>query len=75
MGEDPGVVAHNAARDHLVEMYELLDREHDGEDVDWAESGALAGFDGCEDCVVREVLNAGLASLLGQGAIETKEES
>lgn len=73
MSEDPGVVAHNVALSHLIEMYEQLDREHDGEDVDWAETGAMAVFDGCEDCVVREVLNAGLTSLLEQDAIEIKE--
>lgn len=65
--EDPGHVAHRVARDHLVEMYEHLDREHDGEDVDWVEAGAMTVFDGCEDCIVREVLNAGLTSLANQG--------
>lgn len=73
MSEDPGQIAHNVARNHLIEMYELLDREYDGGDVDWAEAGAMAGFDGCEDCVVREVLNAGLTSLLEQDVIEIKE--
>ena len=73
MSEDPGVVAHNAARMRLVNLEEFLDRQDEGEDVDWAEIGAMAEFDGCEDCIVREVLNAGLESLLRQGAIEIKE--
>lgn len=73
MSEDPGVVAHNAARMRLVDLEEYLDRQNEGEDVDWAEAGAMAEFDGCEDCIVREVLNAGLTSLVNQGAIEIKE--
>jgi hypothetical protein len=56
-----GLRAHRAALEHLHKMYDLLDAENEGEEVDW--SDAAAPFCGCTDCVVREVLWTGVRSL------------
>ena len=65
--------AHRAAVDRLTDLDEALGRESDGEEVDWAEVGATAPYDGCYDCVVREVLHAGIESLVASGHLQVRE--
>lgn len=66
---DPGTVAHRAVVARLDALYERLEAEDNGEDVDWADTPAVAPFCGCTDCLVREVLSAGITSLVEQGAL------
>lgn len=61
--------AHRAAVQHLQNLTEALWAEDDGADIDWAEHGATAPYDGCDDCVVREVATAVLTELEAAGAI------
>lgn len=73
--DDPGLAAHQEAVAHLRELQEALWSEEDEEEeVLWPE-GMTAPFDGCDDCVVREVLTVGIQSLIDAGAITVTEAS
>lgn len=61
-GEDVFAVAHRAALAHLEALGALA--LLDPEEVDWAAHGAAAPFDGCPDCVVREVMHVTVPILL-----------
>jgi hypothetical protein len=56
---DYGQLAQEAAEKHLTACWEAYWAEEETEDLDsLPESPACAPFDGCETCVVREVLFA-----------------
>lgn len=67
--EDAALRAHRAAVQHLQNLTEAMWAEEDGTDVDWTELGATAPYDGCDDCVVREVATVVVAELEAGGAI------
>jgi hypothetical protein len=69
---DPGYLASTAALERLEFLFETLQREEDGETVDWADTPAIAPFDGCPVCIVREVLAAGVQVLAEHGVDLTK---
>ena len=59
MPTDVGVRAHEMALERLRGCWEAMDAENGSEDpADWTQSPACAPFCGCEDCTVREVLDA-----------------
>lgn len=62
--KEVGQVAHEAAMDHLRILYDLLEQENNGVEIDWSDTQAMAPFDGCQICVVREVLYAGMEPVL-----------
>lgn len=67
---DPGVIAHQAAIDHIMRLEDAFEEEQEGDaEIDWGELGATAPYDGCFDCVAREILHVGVSSLLEQGAL------
>ena len=70
--KSPGQQAHEAAMEHLSLMYDLLAQENDTH-VEWEDTPALAPFCGCQDCVVREVLFAGIMSLRETGVLVFRE--
>ena len=74
---DPGAIAHAAAMRHITALNEALESEGNGAEIDWNAPGldALAPYDGCDNCVVREVLHAGIESLIDQGLLDTKDLS
>ena len=54
-----GIRAHEAAMERLRGCWEAMDAENESADpADWPQSPACAPFCGCEDCTVREVLDA-----------------
>lgn len=67
--EDIALRAHRAAVQHLQNLTEAMWAEEDGTDIDWAELGATAPYDGCDDCVVREVATVVIAELKAGGVI------
>ena len=67
--EDTAYRAHHAAVQHLQNLTEAMWAEEDGTDIDWTGLGATAPYDGCDDCVVREVATTVIAELEAGGAI------
>lgn len=53
-GRDWGAEAHEAAAKHLEAIYEA---EHEGV-IDLDESPAMGPWDGCDTCLIREILHA-----------------
>lgn len=72
--EDTAHRAHRAAVQHLQNLTEAAWAEEDGTDIDWAELGATAPYDGCDDCVVREVATVVVAELKAGGAIRILDD-
>lgn len=66
--------AHDAAVGHITLCWELLDQENDGVDIDWSAYPVMAPFCGCTDCVVREIMHAGLLSLLESGDVHLERK-
>lgn len=67
---DPGEIAHQVAIDHITRLEDAFDEEQESDaEIDWGALGAAAPFDGCLDCVAREILHAGVGSLLEQGTL------
>ena len=60
---------HDAAMQRLEVCYDLLEQENDGVAIDWSQTEAMAPFCGCQDCVVREVLHAGIGVLSERGLL------
>lgn len=67
--EDIAYRAHRAAVQRLQDLTEAMWAEEDGTDVDWTEIGAVGPYDGCDDCVVREVGNVVITELEAGGVI------
>ena len=72
--EDTAHRAHRAAVQHLQNLTEAAWTEEDGTDIDWTELGATAPYDGCDDCVVREVATVVVAELAAGGAIRILDD-
>ena len=54
---DYGYEAHRAAKERWQQLHEALSIEESGGEPDWPED-MVAPYDGCEDCVIREILTA-----------------
>lgn len=72
--EDTAHRAHHAAVQHLQNLTEAAWAEEDGTDIDWTELGATAPYDGCDDCIVREVATVVIAELEAGGAIRVLDD-
>jgi hypothetical protein len=66
---DPGAAAHLAATRHIALCWDLLEQENEGVEIDWSQYDVMAPFDGCTDCIVREILYAGIRSLQESGVL------
>ena len=69
MSKDAGADTHAKTVQHMMALTDALHREEDGEDVDWAELGAVAPYCGCTDCDIREALTFGINDLIEKGDI------
>jgi hypothetical protein len=57
--DDPGFVAHQAAERHMAKVWAAFYAEEDGEEgEELLESPAFGPFDGCDTCIIREILAA-----------------
>jgi len=54
---DYGHEAHQAAVQRWEQLHDALYAEECGEEPEWPED-MTAPYDGCEDCIVREILTA-----------------
>jgi len=57
MSRDYGHEAHQAAKARWQQLDEALYVENSGEEPEWPEDMTFP-YDGCEDCVIREILHA-----------------
>lgn len=57
MTRDYGYEAHRAAMQRWEALEAALSAEEVGEEPEWPED-MFAPYDGCDDCVVREILHA-----------------